>query len=265
MNPLAFDNVSIARGARTVLRDVSFTVAKGAFIGVFGPNGAGKTTLLRAALGLVEPEAGRILVHGAAPRPGLPGIGYMPQARGIEIPLNLSGAAWVGAAWRGARAGLPFLSREGQGAVQDALALVSATSLAERPVHALSGGERQRLRLAQALLGAPDLLLLDEPLISLDPGHQTGVVSLVRRLCSEHGTTVLFSAHDLNPLLGHLDRVLYLGGGGAVLGTVDEVVTGQVLSALYGVPIEVVHANGRIFVMSGGAELDRAACGGHDA
>jgi zinc/manganese transport system ATP-binding protein len=129
----------------------------------------------------------------------------------------------------------------------------------------LSGGERQRLLLAQALLGQPRLVLLDEPLISLDPHHQRGVVELVRRMQTELGITVLFSAHELNPLLGAMDRVLYLGGGQAALGTVDEVITAPVLSRLYGSPIDVVHLNGRIFVMSGDYEIDRDDHGhGHD-
>ena len=114
------------------------------------------------------------------------------------------------------------------------------------------GGERQRLLLAQALIGRPRLLLLDEPLISLDPHHQHAVVALARSLQAELGLTVLFSAHDLNPLLGALDRVLYLGHGQAALGTVDEVVTGPVLSRLYGSRIDVVRLGGRIFVMAGG-------------
>jgi zinc/manganese transport system ATP-binding protein len=121
----------------------------------------------------------------------------------------------------------------------------------------LSGGERQRLLLAQCLLGNPRLLLLDEPLISLDPRHQTGVVELVRRVQRELNITVLFSAHELNPLLNSLDRVLYLGSGRAALGTVDEVISKPVLSRLYGSPIDVMRVNGRIFVMSGDVEIDK--------
>jgi zinc/manganese transport system ATP-binding protein len=129
--------------------------------------------------------------------------------------------------------------------------LVGATSLARRPLAETSGGERQRLLLAQALIGHPKLLLLDEPLISLDPHHARAVVELVKALQVELGLTVLFSAHELNPLLGALSRVLYLGRGQAALGSVDEVITGPVLSRLYGSKIEVVRLNGRIFVMSG--------------
>ena len=138
------------------------------------------------------------------------------------------------------------------------LSLVGARELARRPLRELSGGERQRLLLAQALLGGPRILLLDEPLISLDPHHQRTVVELVRRLKEELRVTVLFSAHELNPLLGALDRVLYLGRGHAALGTVAEVITGPVLSRLYGSPIDVVSVGERIFVMNGEHDVEHA-------
>ncbi|MHA7204683.1 ATP-binding cassette domain-containing protein, partial [Burkholderia pseudomallei] len=148
--------------------------------------------------------------------------------------------------------------------VDRVLDLVGASALAKRPLSELSGGERQRLLLAQCLLGTPTLLLLDEPLISLDPNHQRGVVELVRRVQRELGITVLFSAHELNPLLNALDRVLYLGNGVAALGTVDEVITKPVLSRLYGSPIDVMRVNGRIFVMSGDVEVEKHDHGHED-
>ena len=111
--------------------------------------------------------------------------------------------------------------------------------------------------MAQALIGRPRLLLLDEPLVNLDPHHQGDLVALTKSLRDELGITVLFSAHELNPLLGALDRVLYLGRGQAALGTVDEVITRPVLSRLYGSEIEVVRVKGRIFVMSGDHDVER--------
>jgi zinc/manganese transport system ATP-binding protein len=158
---------------------------------------------------------------------------------------------------RGDRWGLPLATRAVRREVDAALDLVGAGSLARRPLAALSGGERQRLLLAQALLGRPRLLLLDEPLMSLDPRHQQEVVELVRRVQQQLQAAVLFSAHELNPLLSALDRVLYLGNGHAALGTVAEVINGAALSRLYGADIEVVHVNGRFFVMSGGHEVER--------
>ena len=121
----------------------------------------------------------------------------------------------------------------------------------------MSGGERQRLLLAQALIGQPQLLLLDEPLISLDARHQEVAIEVVRKVCRERKITVLFSAHELNQLLGSIDRVLYLGNRQAVLGTVDQVVTPAVLSRLYGADINVVRADGHIFVMSRGRDVER--------
>jgi zinc/manganese transport system ATP-binding protein len=141
--------------------------------------------------------------------------------------------------------------------IEETLDSVGASNLAKRPLSDMSGGERQRLLLAQALIGEPKLLLLDEPLISLDARHQEVAIDVVRQVCRERGITVLFSAHELNQLLGTLDRVLYLGNGQAVLGTVDEVVTAPVLSRLFGTDISVVRANGHIFVMSRGRDIER--------
>ncbi len=264
MSAVVLNHCTLAIGTRTILRDVSLAIPPGEFVGVLGPNGAGKTTLFRAMLGLLTPSAGSLLVLGRPAARGSAGIGYMPQSRGAPGVMRLSGAAFLAGAWHGDRWGLPLLDAAGRTDISRVLDLVGAGALARRPLRALSGGERQLLLLAQALLGQPRLLLLDEPLLNLDPRHQHGIVALVRRLARELGVTVLFSAHELNPLLGAIDRVLYLGGGQAAIGTVDEVITGPVLSRLYGADIEVVRANGRIFVMSGGQEAERAhACSDH--
>jgi zinc/manganese transport system ATP-binding protein len=236
---------------------VDLSIADGVFVGVLGPNGAGKTTLMRALLGLISPKAGTMRVLGGPVTRGSTAIGYMPQTHSSGSVARLSGRAFVAAAVEGSRWGIPYAGRAGIREVDRVLDLVGATSLAVRPLSELSGGERQRLLLAQSLLGTPRLLLLDEPLISLDPHFQRAMVELVGGLQKELKLTVLFSAHELNPLLGVLDQVLYLGGGHAALGTVDEVITGPVLSRLYGSEIEVVHLNGRIFVMSGQHEIER--------
>jgi zinc/manganese transport system ATP-binding protein len=249
--------LTLSVGNRTILSDVSFAIAEQEFVGVLGPNGAGKTTLMRALLGLVRPARGTLRVLGAPVAFGNPSVGYMPQFRGASTGMRLRGWDFVAGAVAGHRWGLPLPSAADRKDVGRVLELVDATALAERPLRDLSGGERQRLLLAQALLGQPRLLLLDEPLMSLDPHHQHGVVELVRDLQRTLGITVLFSAHELNPLLGALDRVLYLGGGHAALGTVAEVITGPVLSRLYGSAIDVVRVDGRIFVMSGGHAMER--------
>jgi zinc/manganese transport system ATP-binding protein len=258
MIAIEFRDVSLALGGRQVLGDVSFAIGAGDFVGVLGPNGAGKTTLLRAVLGLVPASRGAIRVLGRPAKRGNPAIGYMPQMPGAAA-TRLSGWDFVASAVNGHRLGLPLLGKAGRAEVARALGLVGAGDLARRPLAELSGGERQRLLLAQALIGRPRLLLLDEPLISLDPHREREVVELVKRLQSELGITVLLSAHELNPLLGVIDRVLYLGGGQAALGTVEEVVTGPVLSRLYGAQIEVVRVGGRIFVMSGGRPVEHEA------
>jgi zinc/manganese transport system ATP-binding protein len=231
---------------------------------VLGPNGAGKTTLTRAILGLVPVSAGRITVLGSPASRGHARLGYMPQTRSAAASARLCGWDFVASAVDGHRWGLPMPGAAGRREVARVLELVDAADLARRPLADLSGGERQRLLLAQALLGTPRLLLLDEPLISLDPHHQSAVVALVRRLQQALRLTVLFTAHELNPLVGAMDRVLYLGGGHAALGTVDEVITGPVLSRLYGSEIEVVRLGGRIFVLSGDHEIERCDHGhGH--
>jgi len=261
MSAICLNDVTLGFGDGPVLRNVGLTVADGAFVGVLGPNGAGKTTLLRALLGLVRPLSGTIRVLGEPVRRGNGAIGYMPQTRSPASRLVDGGSFVASAAGRGW--GLPVLSAAERADVRWALELVDAAGLARRTLADLSGGQRQRLLLAQALLGRPRLLLLDEPLAGLDPRHQGAVVALVRRLQRELGLTVLFTAHDLNPLLGAMDAVLYLAGGGAAMGTVAEVVTAPVLSRLYGAPIEVAQVNGRIFVLSGGQPAD-GGCGACD-
>ena len=259
MNAISFRDVTLRLGNRLVLQRISLDIAGGEFVGVLGPNGAGKTTLMRAVLGLLPAAEGRISVLGEPVRRGNRLVGYMPQLRGPAVS-RLDGRAVVAAALDGHRWGLPVLGRAARRAVDEALDLVGARSLAARPLAELSGGERQRLLLAQSLLGRPRLLLLDEPLISLDPHRQGEVVRLVRDVQQALGIAVLFSAHELNPLLGALDRVLYLGGGQASLGTVDEVITTPVLSRLYGAPIEVVRTAGRIFVIGGGDPTQDPHC-----
>jgi zinc/manganese transport system ATP-binding protein len=259
MNAIEFGDVYLRLGDRVVLAGASLDIAPGEFVGVLGPNGSGKTTLMRAVLGLVLPSRGTIRVLGRPATRGNPDIGYMPQVRAAVAGVRLNGWDFVASVVNGHRFGLPILGKTGWAEVDRALDLVGARDLARRPLAETSGGEQQRLLLAQALIGRPQLLLLDEPLISLDPHHQREVIELVKALQRELGITVLFSAHELNPLLSVLDRVLYLGSGHAALGTVDEVITGPVLSRLYGSEIDVVRLKDRIFVMSGGHDVEHDA------
>ena len=259
MNAIEFEHATLQIGGRTVLEAASFAVRSGEFIGVLGPNGAGKTTLMRAILGLLPASTGTLRVFGRAPRRGNPEIGYLPQVRTVLPALRLSGRDFISSSLNGERWGLPYSSSADRHAVDETLALVGARELAGRALSDMSGGERQRLLLAQAMIGNPKLLLLDEPLISLDARHQEVAIDVVRRVNRERGITVLFSAHELNQLIGTLDRVLYLGNGQTALGTVDEVITTPVLSRLYGADIQVIRADGNIFVMSRGRDVEHAA------
>jgi len=259
LSALSFARAKIRLGGRDILRDASFAVESGEFIGMLGANGAGKTTLMRAALGLVPLAAGAITVLDRPVTRGNAAIGYMPQNRGAILGLRIRGYDVVASAAVGDRFGFSRLDATTRREIDWALDQVGARELARRSIGELSGGERQRLLLSQALLGRPKLLLLDEPLISLDPAHQSVVVEIARRLRDQLKIAILFSAHELNPLVNAIDRVLYLGGGSAVLGPVDEVVTGPVLSRLYGSEIEVVRIGTRVFVMAGGVDVERDA------
>jgi zinc/manganese transport system ATP-binding protein len=258
VNVVELDHATIGIGGRTVLADASFAINAGEFIGVLGPNGAGKTTLMRAILGLLPPSAGTLRVFGRAPQRGDRGIGYLPQVRTVLPDLRVRGLDFIASSLHGERWGLPQLGRHDRGMIEETLDAVGARDLAKRPLSDMSGGERQRLLLAQSLIGSPKLLLLDEPLISLDARHQEVAIDVVRKVCRERKITVLFSAHELNQLLGTLDRVLYLGNGQAVLGTVEQVITAPVLSRLYDTDIQVVRAEGHIFVMSRGRDVEVA-------
>jgi zinc/manganese transport system ATP-binding protein len=256
---LSFDRVTIRLGRRDVLQAASFVVRDGEFVGMLGANGAGKTTLMRAALGLVPAASGEIRVLDGPVRRGNAAIGYMPQNRGAVAALRLTAWDVVASAAIGRRFGFVRLDRDARREIDWALDEVGALKLARRSIGELSGGERQRVLLSQALLGKPRLLFLDEPLISLDPAHQRAVVEIARRLCDDLKVAILFSAHELNPLVNAIDRVLYLGAGQAVIGPVAEVVTGPVLSRLYNAEIEVVRVRDRYFVMAGGVDVEREA------
>ncbi|MBV8471919.1 MAG: ATP-binding cassette domain-containing protein, partial [Hyphomicrobiales bacterium] len=209
MSALSFENVVIRLGGREILSAANFVIEDGEFIGMLGANGAGKTTLMRATLGLIPVAAGKINVLGQPVTKGNSSVGYMPQTRGLGPGLRLTGYDVVASAAVGARFGFGRLDKAARREIDWALDAVGARELAKRSIGELSGGQRQRVLLSQALLGQPRLLLLDEPLISLDPAHQKGVVVIARRLRDELKIAILFSAHELNPLVNAIDRVLY--------------------------------------------------------
>jgi zinc/manganese transport system ATP-binding protein len=244
---------AVALGGRTIWAGVDATVRAGEFAAVLGPNGAGKSTLLKAVLGLVPPAAGDITVFGG--RPGRAGgrVGYLPQRRGFDATARIRGLDVVRLGVDGPRWGVPLpgpRNRAVKSRVQELVALVGAGGYAHRPIGTLSGGEQQRLLIAQALAASPELLLLDEPLDSLDLPNQAAVAALLGRIIRETGLSVMIVAHDVNPLLPYLDRVIYLGHGGAATGTPRDVITSATLSRLYGSPVEVLTtSDGRLVVV----------------
>ncbi len=246
------EHVRIQFGRRIILEDMSLSVNQGEFVVVLGPNGAGKSTLLKLLLGLLKPSAGVVRVLGHPPRRGNNAIGYTPQHRTLEADLALRARDVVGFGLDGNRWGTGFPSSRRDAIIDKALLEVDAFDLANAPVGQLSGGEQQRLLIAQALLTDPRLLLLDEPLANLDINHEQEIVELVSRVCRARNVAVMLVTHDINPLLPVVDRVLYMANGHVAIGSPDEVITSAKLTELYGSPVEVVQALGRVFVI--GAE-----------
>jgi zinc/manganese transport system ATP-binding protein len=258
MSVVELRGAAVRLGGRLVFGEVDLTVQAGEFLAVLGPNGAGKSTLMRAILGLVPLASGSATVLGGTPAHARGRIGYLPQRSGFDRGTRLRGSDLVRLGLDGTRWGVPLavspaartrrhVERE---RVDRVIEMVGAAAYARRAIGELSGGEQQRLLIAQALVRSPQLLILDEPLDSLDLPNQVAVAGLIRRIATEQQISVMLVAHDVNPLLGYLDRVVYLGGGRALTGTVDEVITAPKLTALYGAPVEVLRtSDGRLVVV----------------
>ena len=249
---LRLENIGVRLGGRQILSSVSFAVAPGQFTGLIGPNGAGKTTLLRVILGLTPPTEGRVLLNGSPKtRHGGGLIGYVPQKLAIDQDMPLRARDVVGLGIDGNKLGFPLPSASRRRRITEALEAVGAESYADARIGELSGGEQQRVLIAHALIGRPRLLLLDEPLANLDLRSEQGIVSVLARLAHEQGIAVLISAHDLNPLLREINTVVYVAAGRAAAGRTDEIIQSDVLSALYGSRVDVLHVNGRVLVIAG--------------
>jgi zinc/manganese transport system ATP-binding protein len=253
---------AVQLGARSLWSEVDLTVEAGEFVAVLGPNGVGKSTLIRAVLGLIPLTAGTMTVLGVAPGQANEQIGYLPQRRSFDADLRVRGLDVVRLGLDGNRWGLPIPGarrwsarvRADEARVREVVRLVDAQDYADRPIGQLSGGEQQRLLIAQALASRPRLLLLDEPLDSLDLPNQSAIAALISRICREDDVTVVMVAHDVNPILGYLDRVVYIAAGGAAAGTPREVITSETLSRLYQTPIEVLSASDGQLVVVGQPE-----------
>jgi zinc/manganese transport system ATP-binding protein len=243
---LAVDGLSVWLGGQEVLHDVSFSVAAGELTGLIGMNGAGKTTLLRAVLGLQPTSSGRVRLPGG--RHGRRAIGYVPQKIVLDPDLPVRARDLVELGIDGRRLGIPLGSAAKRATVEELLGSVDALHLADARVGALSGGEQQRVLIAHALARRPLLLLLDEPLANLDLPSTQETVKLLARIAREQSVAILLSAHDINPLLPVMDRVVYLADGRAASGRTEDVVRSDVLSDLYGRHVDVFRAHGRVLV-----------------
>jgi zinc/manganese transport system ATP-binding protein len=257
LDVVRLERAAVRLGGRSIWSEVDLEVCAGEFVAVLGPNGAGKSTLLKAILGLQPISSGTAAVLGAPPGRLNSRIGYLPQRRAFDPSTRVRGVDVVRLGWDGDRWGTPLpgwlrgsRARQARDRVHEVIALVGAEKYAHRPIGQASGGEQQRLLIAQALIRRPDLLVLDEPLDSLDVTNQASVSALIQQVCRSQNVAVMLVAHDVNPILPYLDRVIYLAHGRAVIGTPEEVITADTLSRLYGTPIDVLRDRaGRLVVV----------------
>ncbi|WP_079176641.1 metal ABC transporter ATP-binding protein [Streptomyces sp. MUSC 14] len=266
---VALRGAAVRVGGRTLWSGVDLRIGAGEFTAVLGPNGVGKSTMIKVLLGTLPTAAGDVRVLGARPGQANDRIGYLPQRRSFDATLQIRGVDVVRLGLDGDRWGvpLPFPSarrRADRARVDEVIELVGATAYAHRPIGQCSGGEQQRLLIAQALVRQPQLLLLDEPLDSLDLPNQSAVAALIGRICHQEGVSVVMVAHDVNPILHHLDRVVYLAEGGAATGTPSEVITSETLTRLYGTPVEVLRASDGRLVVVGQPEAPAVHTDRHD-
>lgn len=248
---LELDGIGVWLSGREILHNVGFAVRPGELTGMIGSNGAGKTTIFRVVLGLVSPTSGRVLIDGK-PRPHRNrSIGYVPQKIALDADMPMRARDLVALGLDGHRLGISLPSRRRRELVDEMLEAVDAMTFADARVGSLSGGEQQRVLIAHSLVSRPRLLLLDEPLANLDIRSEQEVVELLARIAKEQQLAVLISAHDLNPVLPVVDRVVYVADGRVASGTTEEVVRADVLSVLYGHHVDVVRMHGRIIVVTG--------------
>lgn len=239
--PVEIRDASLAFGSRTLWSGLDLTVGAGEFLAILGPNGSGKSSLLKVLLGTLQLSGGSARVAG--------NVGYVPQQGTSEAPAILRGRDVVGLGVDGERWGLGLRGMAARKRkVAAALREVDAEPFASSPFSQLSGGEQQRIRLAQALVGDPSVLLCDEPLLSLDLAHQRTVSELIDRRRRDADTAILFVTHEINPILSYVDKVLYLFDGRFAIGTPTEVMTSETLSELYRTQVDVHSIGGQLHV-----------------
>jgi zinc/manganese transport system ATP-binding protein len=246
---VSLEGACLKFGQRTLWEDLDLEIKPGEFFAVLGPNGSGKTSFLKVLLGLQKLHSGKASLGGRPVERGSNLIGYIPQQKSFPQDTPMRARDLVALGVDGHRWGVRLSAGRTNRRVDQLLELVGASDYAKVPVGQLSGGEQQRLRVAQALATDPQVLLCDEPLLSLDLHHQQAVSALINKQSREHDSAVVFVTHEINPIIDYVDRVLYLAGGRFRVGTPEEVMTTEVLSDLYGTQVEVIHANGRIVVV----------------
>lgn len=245
---VSFRDTAVARGGRTIWSGASFDIPEGAFTAIIGPNGSGKSTLVSMLLGQIKPSAGQLDVFGESPKRGNAAIGLVPQNHALDNAASVQCRDVVALGLLGTKWGMGLRSKKATAAIDEALAAVDATEFAHRRFGEVSGGQQQRISIAQALIMKPRLLVLDEPLAGLDLQGQVDIIELVHHINHDRGVTALFVTHDLNPLLAHIDSVLYLLDGRPQFGSADDVVDADLLTRLYGTPVQVARtADGCIY------------------
>src|SRR5258706_5379184 len=243
---IIFENADLGYGRRVVLRDIDFDVAAGDFLGIVGPSGAGKTRLLKAILGLIKPISGSVQTPGEGLR-----IGYVPQRESVDtlFPLTVMDIVLMGRYSRLGPFGRP--TKADRELSMKAMEHVGITNLADRSYPNLSGWQKQRALIARALVGDPNLLILDEPTNGMDLVSEKAIMDLVRMLHDRDGMTVLMVSHLLNTVVNYARRIAIVGEGTLREGMLEDMITGPSLSGLYGMDVHVGRLDGRLVVLPG--------------
>ncbi|GAC1500291.1 MAG: metal ABC transporter ATP-binding protein [Candidatus Saccharimonadales bacterium] len=260
---IGLTDACLSLGDRILWQNLNLSINAGEFIAVLGPNGAGKTSFLQVLLGLLKLTSGSVLVSGEKLKRGSDRIGYIPQQKSFDTFLPVRGRDIVELGMNGHRFGLAGNRKKIAKRVNSAISSVGAAQTADKPIGLLSGGEQQRLRIAQALVSQPDLLLCDEPLLSLDLASQNTVTELINGYRHKHNAAVIFVTHEINPILPMVDRVLYIANGKWTVDTPENVLRSDVLTKLYGTPIEVLRLKDKLLVL-GADEEPNAHHGRHN-
>jgi zinc/manganese transport system ATP-binding protein len=246
---IELDSAELRYGDRRLWSGLSLSVERGEFIAVLGPNGSGKTSLIKVLLGLRPLTSGTVRLGGEPPRRGSSRVGYVPQQRGFDSDLGARGIDLVALGFDGHRYGVPWPNPTKRRLLNEVIEQVGASRFAYSPIGLLSGGEQQRLRIAQALLSSPQVLLCDEPLLSLDLANQKAIVDLIDERRRASNTAVVFVTHEINPILPVVDRIVYIVDGRWAIGTPEEVMTSERLSDLYRTRVEVTRVRDKLLVV----------------